>query len=135
MLIAMQGLFMFYWGSRRALVDYNCGLKFIAIKLVIFVSAIQEFVIDLAVPRSNDGSFYDHEARAQLWSNALLLTESAGLTLLMWHAFPERELTRAHEWRIHGHQDIEAPASASPTAKPVYGGMENGLALDHLTSE
>jgi len=121
MLIAMQGLFMIYWASRRRLHDYHPGLKFVAIKLVIFVSALQEFAIDLFVQRPADGSFYDHEARAQLWSNAFLLAESAALTLLMWHAFPYTELARAHAFRLTGKDEeyYDAPNKKYHSTDPA----------------
>jgi len=119
MFLAMEGLFILYWGSRRPLKHYHPGLKFFAIKLVIFVSALQEFFIDVVVPTPSDGSFYDHEARAHMWANAFLLIESAGLTLLMWHAFPAEELRRAHEFRMTGKEPS------------TYGGTKDGaITLD-----
>jgi len=124
MMVAMQGLFILYWGSREPLKQYHVGLKFIAIKLVIFVSALQNFAIDLIVPTPNDGSFFDQEARIELYSNALLLIESAGLTLLMWKSFPADELIRAHVYRMSGKDvdDLEDPHTYDFPRSSSYGG-------------
>jgi len=123
MLVAMEGLFILYWGSRSALAQYRVGLKFIAIKFVIFVGAIQNFMLETNVPKEEEGDFYDQEARVELWNNALLLVESAGLTLLMWRAFPAEELVRAHVFRMSGKsvEDLDDPSEFDFPRSTSYG--------------
>jgi len=102
MLVAMQGLFMLFWCCKVPLKDFHVGLKFLAIKLVIFLSVIQAFVLGNSIPVPGSAAFYDQESRIQLWNAALLICESAAVSLLLFAAFPANELRQAEQLRSVG---------------------------------
>jgi len=126
MLIAMQGLFMLFWCCKVPLKDFNVGLKFLAIKLVIFLSVIQAFVLGNSIPEPPTGEFFDRESRIQLWNAALLLAESAGVSLLLFAAFPAHELRAAETLRCVGLKEDNSldldDTPANSRDKPQTGG-------------
>jgi len=128
MLIAMQGLFMLFWCCKVPLKDFNVGLKFLAIKLVIFLSVIQAFVLGNSIPEPPPGEFFDRESRIQLWNAALLLAESAGVSLLLFAAFPAHELRAAESLRCVGLKEDESNSldldetSGNKKDKPIQRG-------------
>jgi len=98
MIIAMQALFILYIASKDFLKYYNPGRKFLFIKLIVIIAAVQKFIIDLAVPHSFRLQKYDSQSLKWMWNCFFLSLESVIFSLLMLYAFPLNELLKHQQF-------------------------------------
>jgi len=94
MLICFQGLFMLYRASHETLTRYRPTTKFVTIKLIVIIAALQKFVINYIVPDDAQIKDWDSHALAALWNAFLLSVEAPLFALAIYYAFPAIELSR-----------------------------------------
>jgi len=96
MFVAMQGLFIIYIASYDLLKPYKPTRKFVCIKLIVIIAALQKLVIEAAVPHKLSFGHYDSNALISMWQSCLLALESVAFSILMIYAFPVHELLKHH---------------------------------------
>jgi len=94
MFVAMQGLFILYIASHEFLKSYNPTRKFVCIKMIVIIAAVQKFVIESATPPDLVMSRYDSHALVNIWQCFLLSLESVIFSIVMTYAFPVTELIK-----------------------------------------
>jgi len=96
MFICLEGLFMLYRASHNSLTRYNPTTKFVTIKLIVLIAALQKFFINFAVKDTASLDEWDSQALANLWNSFFLSVEAPLFALAIYKAFPHTELSRHH---------------------------------------
>jgi hypothetical protein len=117
MIIAMQGLFMIYRASHQALDSWHPTFKFVTIKLIVLIGAVQKLIIQGIIKDHDRLGQYDKAALASVWSAFLLAIESPMFATAMVYAFPAEELRQYITQGLH-HVDEDESDGRVDTAKP-----------------
>jgi len=110
-MVAMWAMAVLYKATRHKLSRFRTSIKFIAIKLMLLTTAVQEMVIATYLKQhkgedENSNHRFTSSFKAQFYMSFVVCVEGSLLTLLLLFAFPGREL-----------QQINAESRASLTGK------------------
>jgi len=87
---ALYFLFVLWKATRKTLLVYQTGLKFLAIKLIVFLSTIQSLIITL-LEKGNvikADSYLNVESRGYLWANWLICFEMMLTAFIFLKGYP-----------------------------------------------
>eukprot|EP00455_Lapot_gusevi_P022261 TRINITY_DN2317_c0_g2_i3.p1 TRINITY_DN2317_c0_g2~~TRINITY_DN2317_c0_g2_i3.p1 ORF type:complete len:296 (-),score=91.32 TRINITY_DN2317_c0_g2_i3:83-970(-) len=122
MFFALYALFIIYQGTKEILHKFESTNKFVAIKLILIISAIQEFIIEVAISDDDSiGSMYDAPAKRAYIMNFVLVFESFILAVLLRRAFPASEIEivfKEHRERLRATLLGQEYVATHPNAQP-----------------
>eukprot|EP00301_Raphidiophrys_heterophryoidea_P011642 c1779_g1_i1.p1 GENE.c1779_g1_i1~~c1779_g1_i1.p1 ORF type:complete len:326 (+),score=51.44 c1779_g1_i1:73-1050(+) len=99
-LTAIWSLFILYKATRHILAHYHTTAKFVAIKLMLLITAIQELVISAYIKKhktDEEGVMFTIEFKAHFFMSLAVCIEGFIMALMLINAFPERELDPNYE--------------------------------------
>eukprot|EP00736_Rhodelphis_marinus_P008328 Rmarinus@m.4250 len=90
--ICMYGLFMLYKAASPVLPEFGLGTKFVVIKAVIVIAALQGFILKVSIPERDCDEIFSKEVEGEIWNNFLFCIEFCLIAVLGYKAFPVHEL-------------------------------------------
>eukprot|EP00301_Raphidiophrys_heterophryoidea_P020439 c5130_g1_i1.p1 GENE.c5130_g1_i1~~c5130_g1_i1.p1 ORF type:complete len:326 (-),score=53.32 c5130_g1_i1:250-1227(-) len=94
-LVAVWALLILYKASHDQLLHFHMTSKFIAIKAMLIITALQEMVISSYIKKKGDhdsSKMFTTEFKAHFFMSFVVCIEGFIMTLLLIRAFPDREL-------------------------------------------
>eukprot|EP00735_Rhodelphis_limneticus_P008918 TRINITY_DN2386_c0_g4::TRINITY_DN2386_c0_g4_i1::g.20703::m.20703 TRINITY_DN2386_c0_g4::TRINITY_DN2386_c0_g4_i1::g.20703 ORF type:complete len:331 (-),score=70.31,sp/Q9Y519/T184B_HUMAN/28.40/4e-16,Solute_trans_a/PF03619.11/3.2e-30 TRINITY_DN2386_c0_g4_i1:375-1367(-) len=98
--MATYGLFILYFCVREPIAHYNIGKKFVLIKIIIALAAVQGIILTGAIPEQPEHSLFSRETKGEMWNNFLIILESFFIAVFMRSAFPVDECDNLYHEHI-----------------------------------
>jgi hypothetical protein len=88
--IALYCLFILWKSTRKPLSIFQTGMKFLAIKLIVFLTAVQTVVITVIVQANaiKEDPALNSETKGELWNNWLICFETFLISFIFLKGFP-----------------------------------------------